>query len=195
MTENGMTRRFLLRSGAAIGVGVTAPWAGSPGEAAQAEGRGSGLTVSELFTEYAVNPVGVDVPRPRLAWLLESGRRGQLQSAYQIVVASSEDLLKGTRQTSGTVAKSLQHSRWAFRTRVRSWSRGPDTTGGPGAGTRTAASRRGAMQPGGRPACSTRRTGRARGGSVPLRTGSRARVGGGLGVRPCWRRRGLGGDQ
>ena len=89
-----MTRRFFLRAGAATGVGATALWAGSPGEAAQAEGRGPGLTVSGLFTEYADNPVGVDVARPRLAWLLESGQRGQSQSAYQLVVASSENLLR-----------------------------------------------------------------------------------------------------
>lgn len=55
---------------------------------------GAGLTVSELFTDYAVDPVGVDVSRPRLAWLLESSRRAQSQSAYRIVVASSEDLLR-----------------------------------------------------------------------------------------------------
>ncbi|GAA3092893.1 hypothetical protein GCM10010530_17760 [Kribbella aluminosa] len=49
--------------------------------------------MSALFTEYAVNPLGVDVSRPRLAWILQSGRRGQSQSAYQLVVASSEALL------------------------------------------------------------------------------------------------------
>ena len=51
------------------------------------------MTVTELFTEYADNPLGVDVPQPRLAWLLESRRRSQSQSAYQLVVASSESLL------------------------------------------------------------------------------------------------------
>jgi alpha-L-rhamnosidase len=93
MTDDGVTRRFFLRAGAAAGVGATALGAGSQAEVAQAEGRGSGLTVSELFTEYAGNPIGVDVTRPRLAWLLESGRRGQSQTAYQLLVASSESLL------------------------------------------------------------------------------------------------------
>jgi len=64
------------------------------GEAAQARGRGPGLTVSELFTEYADNPVGIDVSRPRLAWILESSLRDQSQTAYQLVVASGENLLK-----------------------------------------------------------------------------------------------------
>jgi alpha-L-rhamnosidase len=41
--------------------------------------------------EYLVNPKGIDETRPRLTWLLESSdsRRGQRQSAYQIIVAGS----------------------------------------------------------------------------------------------------------
>jgi alpha-L-rhamnosidase len=46
-----------------------------------------------LRCEYRVNPLGVDVPSPRLSWQLESGRRGQKQSAYRILVASSRDRL------------------------------------------------------------------------------------------------------
>jgi alpha-L-rhamnosidase len=82
MVDNGMTRRFFQRTGAATGVGATALGTGFQAEVAHGKGRGPGLTVTELFTEYADNPLGVDVPRPRLAWLLESGRRSQSQSAY-----------------------------------------------------------------------------------------------------------------
>lgn len=39
--------------------------------------------------EYAVNPVGVDAPRPRLFWKLESPRRGARQTAYQVRAATS----------------------------------------------------------------------------------------------------------
>ena len=47
----------------------------------------------ELTCEYAVNPFGIDVSKPRFGWLLDSSERGVMQSAYQILVASSEDEL------------------------------------------------------------------------------------------------------
>jgi len=54
----------------------------------------SGVSVKELRCEYLVNPRGIDVVKPRLSWVLESGQRGQVQSAYQILVAGSEEKLK-----------------------------------------------------------------------------------------------------
>ncbi len=51
-----------------------------------------------LRTEYKQNPVGIDSPKPRLSWQLQSGRRGVTQSAYQVRVAPSErDLRSGNR--------------------------------------------------------------------------------------------------
>ena len=50
-------------------------------------------TVADLRCDYAVNPLGVDSPNPRLFWKLESGARGQRQTAYQILAASSEENL------------------------------------------------------------------------------------------------------
>ena len=47
------------------------------------------LTVAALRCEYVENPLGVDVPAPRLFWKLESKTRGQCQSAYQVLAASS----------------------------------------------------------------------------------------------------------
>jgi alpha-L-rhamnosidase len=47
----------------------------------------------DLRCEYAVNPLGVDVPQPRLFWKLQSRERGQVQSAYEILVSSSPELL------------------------------------------------------------------------------------------------------
>ncbi len=40
-----------------------------------------------LLCEYAVNPLGIDVLKPRLSWRLESSQRAQMQAAYQILVA------------------------------------------------------------------------------------------------------------
>ncbi|MCP4612881.1 MAG: family 78 glycoside hydrolase catalytic domain [Planctomycetes bacterium] len=53
-----------------------------------------GVKVSELRCEYRVNPLGIDVVKPRLSWIMESAQRGQVQSAYQILAADSEEKLR-----------------------------------------------------------------------------------------------------
>ncbi len=47
-----------------------------------------------LRCEYRSNPLGIDEAQPRLTWRVESGERGQKQTAYQILVASNEKLLR-----------------------------------------------------------------------------------------------------
>jgi alpha-L-rhamnosidase len=54
----------------------------------------SEVPVKELRCEYFANPLGIDVVKPRLSWVLQSNERDQVQSAYQILVASSEEKLK-----------------------------------------------------------------------------------------------------
>ena len=54
----------------------------------------SDMRVKELKCEYLENPLGIDVTRPRLSWILESSVRGQKQTAYRILVASSEEILE-----------------------------------------------------------------------------------------------------
>ena len=51
---------------------------------------------SDLRCEYRVNPLGIDNTSPRLSWKLkqENPERGQKQTAYQILVASSLDNLE-----------------------------------------------------------------------------------------------------
>jgi len=44
--------------------------------------------------EYKRNPLGIDVSVPRLSWKLASDARAQAQSAYQVLVATREDLLE-----------------------------------------------------------------------------------------------------
>ncbi len=44
---------------------------------------------NNLRSEYRSNPLGIDNPRPKLSWKLQSERRGIRQSAYQILVASN----------------------------------------------------------------------------------------------------------
>jgi alpha-L-rhamnosidase len=55
--------------------------------------RGASLKVDGLKCEYRVNPLGLDAPQPRLSWLLESPQRGQRQSAYQVLAATTAELL------------------------------------------------------------------------------------------------------
>jgi len=52
-----------------------------------AEADQASLRVDDLRCEYLVNPLGIDVTRPRLSWKLESidaKARGQGQTAYRI---------------------------------------------------------------------------------------------------------------
>jgi alpha-L-rhamnosidase len=51
------------------------------------------LAVRSLRCEYKTNPLGIDVPRPRLSWIITSVQRGQRQSAYRILAATSPDKL------------------------------------------------------------------------------------------------------
>src|SRR6476620_5260546 len=48
--------------------------------------------VEGLRTEYMVNPIGIDVPAPRLSWVLAADRRGAMQSAYEIRVTADRNI-------------------------------------------------------------------------------------------------------
>lgn len=99
------------------------------------------LLPTYLRTEYKINPV-TDVPAPRLSWELTSPERNQIQTAYQILVASSPEKLtengadlwnsgkvagRATAQVpyAGKKLESRQIGYW----KVRSW----DKAGKPGA--------------------------------------------------------------
>ena len=65
------------------------------------------ILVNAIKTENTTNPLGIDTLHPRFRWLLESSARGQLQTAYQILVASSLEKLQagtGDKWDSGRVA-------------------------------------------------------------------------------------------
>jgi alpha-L-rhamnosidase len=70
----------------------------------------------DLRCEYRQNPLGIDAVQPRLSWILQaadSGARGQMQTAYQILAASSKERLasdQGDLWDSGKVQsdKSIQ---------------------------------------------------------------------------------------
>lgn len=56
-------------------------------------GAVSNVKVTDLRCDYLTSPLGIDDSKPRLSWVLESNERGQKQTAYQILVASSLELL------------------------------------------------------------------------------------------------------
>ncbi|KAA3616310.1 MAG: alpha-rhamnosidase [Calditrichaeota bacterium] len=67
------------------------------------------MTAEKLSCEYRINPLGIDVLTPRLSWICSSVQRGDLQTAYQIIVATSmENLNKdiGDAWDSGQVQSS-----------------------------------------------------------------------------------------
>ena len=49
--------------------------------------------VEHLRCEYRVDPLGIDVLRPRLFWEMRDARRGAKQTAYQVLVASTPEKL------------------------------------------------------------------------------------------------------
>ncbi|WP_162462943.1 family 78 glycoside hydrolase catalytic domain [Paenibacillus psychroresistens] len=51
------------------------------------------MRIDYLTCNYLKDPLGVELPKPRLSWVLESQVRWQMQFAYRIVAASSREKL------------------------------------------------------------------------------------------------------
>ncbi|MCL5006361.1 MAG: glycoside hydrolase family 78 protein [Acidobacteria bacterium] len=123
-----LSRRKFLKT-AALAAAVESGF-GTPGQSQEpAQVQPVNLTV-----EYLTNPLGIDVRRPRLGWLLEGDQRSSKQEAYQIVAASRRDkLLAGDADlwNSGKVlsedcvhvvyAGQELRSRMAVHWRLRTW--------------------------------------------------------------------------
>ena len=62
------------------------------GVSAFAEGVSDSVIVN-LQTDYTTNPIGSDASTPTFSWQMQSEARGQLQSAYQVMVSSSAEKL------------------------------------------------------------------------------------------------------
>lgn len=52
---------------------------------------------TNLRCEYQVNPLALDTDRPRLSWEVTDGRRGAVQSAYQVLAATTVEKLQEGR--------------------------------------------------------------------------------------------------
>jgi alpha-L-rhamnosidase len=65
------------------------------------------VAVKNLRCEYLDNPLGIDATNPRFSWIIISNQRGEMQTAYEVLVASSPKLLsddKGDLWDSGKVS-------------------------------------------------------------------------------------------
>jgi alpha-L-rhamnosidase len=67
---------------------------GLDARAVAAVGEGSAVRVTRLRCEALREPQGIDVPMPRLSWVLESEGRGQRQTACQVLVATDPSRLR-----------------------------------------------------------------------------------------------------
>ena len=85
-------------------------------------------SVVGLRCEYAHEPLGIDAPRPRLSWRLESARRGERQTAYQVLVASGVETLakdRGDLWDSGRVASDQSLNAALLRAKCEPQTRDP----------------------------------------------------------------------
>jgi alpha-L-rhamnosidase len=57
----------------------------------------AGATADRLRCEYQNDPLGIDVAKPRLSWIVNSDERGQKQTTYQILAASTLETLAENR--------------------------------------------------------------------------------------------------
>ena len=97
-----------------------------------AQGAGP-LAPTSLRCEYLENPLGIDMAKPRFFWVLGHTERGQVQTAYQILVSTVAQASAGDIWDSGKVAsaKSVQiafagkalESRKTYYWKVKSWDR------------------------------------------------------------------------
>ena len=88
------------------------------------------VSIANLRCEYKVDPIGIDVVRPRLSWQLRSTARGVAQSAYQAQVTRDGKLLWDTGKVAsdrsvhvpyeGPALESSRRYTW----RVRVWDGG-----------------------------------------------------------------------
>jgi len=51
------------------------------------------IEIVNLRCEYLENPLGIDVVKPRLSWIMESNERSQKQTAYRLIVSSTREKL------------------------------------------------------------------------------------------------------
>ncbi len=75
-------------------------------------GQVAPLPPSNLRVNYCIEPLGIDDPQPRFSWEVNDSDRDEKQSAYEIIVASSEAIINadnGDIWSSGRIYSSKQN--------------------------------------------------------------------------------------
>ena len=87
-----------------------------------------GIKAERLRVEYHSEPIAIDAANPRLSWIVSSTGKGKVQSAYQIIVASSEENIGknvGDLWDSGKVASSqtnqIEYAGKGLESREQCW--------------------------------------------------------------------------
>jgi alpha-L-rhamnosidase len=65
--------------------------------AADAQAPSTDPQVTRRRVEYQIDPLGIDVAKPRFDWVVQSSVRGQRQTAYRILVSGAEETLNADR--------------------------------------------------------------------------------------------------
>jgi alpha-L-rhamnosidase len=77
------------------------------------------LLVQDLRCEYQDNPLGIDVVQPRLSWKLASAQRGVAQSAYQMRVTETSNVLWDTGKVLSPQSIHVPYGGFALRSGQR----------------------------------------------------------------------------
>ena len=107
------------------------------------------LEIKELRCEYLANPCGIDVLRPRLGWMLDSDKRGDRQTAYQVVVTTRQGELWNSGKIESEQSIQVEYggkplsSRQVCQWKVRVW----DQDGIPSAWSKSATWTVGLLKP------------------------------------------------
>ncbi len=74
----------------------------------------SNVTVNNPRTELKTNPIGIDIPNPRLSWELQSDERGVFQTAYEIAVSDNQKDLESNTGNVWQTGKVNSHSSYGI---------------------------------------------------------------------------------
>ena len=118
----------------------------TPSDAKVLTASGPTLRIDEPRCEYLHNPLAIDTPRPRLSWTLQSEQRGQKQTAYRVLVASTPELLANDHGDLWDSGKVESDQSAKSRMPESPWLRACAAFGKCRYGTRTASHRPGVRQ-------------------------------------------------
>ncbi len=86
------------------------------------------LNPTRLRCEYLANPLGINENAPRLSWIVTSDQKGDRQTAYRILVASTVDILKhgvgdlwDTGETTSDETVNIEYKGKPLRAGQRAW--------------------------------------------------------------------------